>query len=379
MIVHLIRSEEYPAENFWQVVDLLKKFPGPLQFRTREQPIVLNDSEIHSEKFDSEKFEKQKNPPVMFSMVSRCSAAPPPDKITWMTWDSIFSICEDYRLDYDLGDDEFVVLLTELSNEFNWFSAANPSGSRDLFVHTKFWDYFTGSDQRYPVAYLAATGILKRLLFDDYADLQGHWHEVPRGCMLDFCRQKKEISFKMRTGDVCPDCLKLIQQRNLNHDLVAQIFEIMEGIRAQMIFKERFIINRNPPELKIVGRTRKLIFPELGDLQISLNPLERTVYLFFLAHPEGIELSCARDYRNEFESIYLYLTNSDNREIIKSRIDDLVNHPLSNSLSEKISRIKRRFIEALGEPMAQYFIISGDNATPKKILIDRSKVIYADK
>lgn len=378
MVVHLIRSAEYSAENFWQVVDLLKKFPGPLQFRTREQPISVDENEIQIEKFEKKKFEEQKDPPMVFSLIGKSSFAAAPEEIEWMSWNSIFSICKKYRTKHDVGDDEFVVLLTELSNEYNWFSAANPNGSRDLFVHTKFWDYFTGSDQRYPVAYLTSTGILKKLLFQDYSDLQKHWHEEPKGCVLDFCRQKKEISFKMRTGDVCPDCLQLIQERNLNHDVVAQIFEVMEGIRAQMIFKERFVINRNPPELCIVGRKRKLIFPDLGNLEVPLNPLEKTVYLFFLSRPEGIELNCASDFRSDFESIYAFLTNSDNLAVIRNRIDDLVN-PLSNSLSEKISRIKRRFIDALGEPMAHYFFISGENAAPKKIIIDRSKIIYTDK
>ena len=68
MVVHLIRSEEYSAENFWQVVDLLKKFPGPLQFRTREQPISVDENEIQIEKFEKKKFEEQKDPPMVFSL-----------------------------------------------------------------------------------------------------------------------------------------------------------------------------------------------------------------------------------------------------------------------------------------------------------------------
>jgi hypothetical protein len=376
MIVHLIRSDEYADEKFWQVMDLLRKFPGPLQFRTQEFPVSFSEGEIHAEDFDSKKFERKNQPVFEVNFVS--AAYEPPQKIYSLSWNDIFEKCRAYRLEHDIGDDEFVVLLTEYGNEFNWFSAANPKGTRDMFVQTSNWDFFLGSDQRYPVAYQLSTGILKQLIFRDYKDLQSCWHEQPRGCMMDFCRDKKEITFKMRTGDICHDCLDLFHKRGVNHDVVAQVFDIIDGIRTQMMYKDRFVVRRNPPQMHIVGRNKKMIFPEMGDLQLSLNPLEKTVYLFFLNHPEGVELNFVQDYRAELETIYSGLSNSDNRALIQSRIDDLVNHPLSNSLSEKISRIKRKLIELLGESIASYFIISGENASPKKILLERSKIVYSD-
>jgi hypothetical protein len=42
-------------------------------------------------------------------------------------------------------------------------------------------------------------------------------------------------------------------------------------------------------------------------------------------------------------------------------VNDLIDS-LSNSISEKISRIRRKFSEALGEEMAADFIITGANA-----------------
>jgi hypothetical protein len=59
---------------------------------------------------------------------------------------------------------------------------------------------------------------------------------------------------------------------------------------------------------------------------------------------------------------------------MKSRIDDLVN-VLSDSASQKISRIKRVFEEAIGNNLAKNYYIKGDVGQLKKIELDRSLVI----
>ena len=83
-------------------------------------------------------------------------------------------------------------------------------------------------------------------------------------------------------------------------------------------------------------------------------------------YPDGIRLNALFEYKDELLSIYSSLSNSDNNEIMKKRIDDLID-PLSNSTSEKISRIKKKFHEALGEEIGKIFCITGDNAEPKYI------------
>ena len=335
----------------------MRKYPGILQFKTREEPLLMHDEDVYEENVASESFDMQK------------MAGPGVDttrRVEVVSWDTIFSRCSEYRRKYDIGTNEFVVLLTDYSNDKNWFAAGDPRGERNLFVQTRYWDYYSGSDLRYPVAYHTVTGILKKLMFRDYNDLNAHWHETPIGCMLDFCRNKKEISLKLRTADICPDCLKLINDRSVDHKVVQQVFEVLDGIRAQMVYKERFVINRQPPQLIFEGRNRKLIFPELGDLEVRLTPLEKTVYLFFFSHPEGVALNSIFEYKDEFMDIYSSLSNADSREVMEQRVNDLID-PLSNSISEKISRIRRKFSEVLGEEMAADFIITGANAETRYI------------
>ncbi|MFN5460451.1 MAG: hypothetical protein ACK5AY_11135 [Bacteroidota bacterium] len=369
MQAYLIRSSEYPVEKFWDVVNLLNSFPGPIQFRTVEDPVFVKDEDIKTVPFKKDDFETQV---ACESFVFSASLI---EEIQYLSWERIFEKCSWFRLKYRLQEDDFCIFLTELSNDKNWFAAADPSSEKNLFVQTLFWDYFTGSDQRYPVAYHVVTVLLKILIFKDYSDLNQNWHKIPVGCMMDFCQDKKQVSLKLRTADICETCQNLITSRKIDQLLVQQVFNVMEGIRSQMSFKSRFVFNPLPPELHIHGQQKKFRFPDLGNLELHLNPLEKTVYLFFLEKTEGIELSRAQDYKQDFINIYNRLSNSGDKDTIERRIEDLVS-PLSNSLSEKISRIRRKFVDALGMKISENYIISGENAGRKKIKLDRSRVIY---
>lgn len=379
MNIHLVRSSEYPAENFWQVVDLLGKYPGVLRFKHREDPLVIDDAFISRELVEKDNFLRQEEPPHgWFKYNLSYSNLYPPESRSVVKWNDLFRYCREYRRKYDIGDDEFVVLLTGLSNEQNWFAAGDPEGRRDIFVHTAYWDYFTGSDHRYPVAYHVVTVVLKRMLFRDFDDLNSHWHHKPVGCMMDFCRNKAHIALKLRTGDICPSCLKLLESRGVDHGLISQVFSVMEGIRAQMIWKDRFPFHHRSPELRITGWNKKFIFPELGDLEIRLTPLEKALYLLFVAHPDGFPLNAVHDHRQELGKIYDRLSNADSREMINSRVMELAN-PLSNSASEKISRIRRKFNETLGEQMAADFLIQGGSGEVRYIPAARaSGIIESD-
>ncbi len=366
--INVVRSSEYDLEKFNDVMDLLRRFPGPMQFSSTDSIISMDDVFISKEKFQRKKFETQNE------FISYCRIADL-QSVKVLSWHDIFRKCKEFRIQNDVGNDEYVILLTEYSNENNWFAAGNPDGSNDIFVQTDNWDYFLGSDQRFPVTYQIVTGVLKRILFTDYDDLQSHWHETPRGCMLDFCKNKMQIALKLRTGDICQDCLKLLSERNIDTGIISQVFAVMDSISSQMKYKERFVITQCPPEMHITGRNKKITFPELGDLEIRLTPLEKTVYLFFLNHSEGVELTSVQDYRGEILDIYSGISNADDVETIQLRIDDLVN-PLSNSLSEKMARIKRKFGDALGVEMAKQFVISGENAGKRIVSLEREKIIF---
>jgi hypothetical protein len=363
--VWLLKSEEYALEKYWQVLNLLQGFPGPLRFYSTEDPVNYTDGEIDLLDYEEDIFKRQKEVNFL-SEVNACYHSEP--KIPIVSWSTLFNKAENFRKRRDLGNTEFVIVLTDLSNEYNWFIGGDPSGKKNMFVHTAFWEYFSGSDQRYPVAYHIVSGILKNLTFQNYNELQQHLHKQPKGCFADFCIDKQEVHLKLRTADICKDCLALMEARKVPKSVIVQTLQVFEGIRTQMLFKSRWPVTPELPKMHIIGRSKQIVFPELGNLEVGLTPLEKTIYLFYLNHPEGIKINELHDYNAELLSIYSALYTGSDLASVGSNIANLCS-PLSNSASEKISKIKSKFNNALGKEMTENYCIIGENAEKKRIKI----------
>ena len=360
MNAHFFRTIGYPEEQYNDVSDLINSFSGIMRYIFHAEVAdagkgILSEQDPMLQKKPDEDFFCAHN---SFEEIFK--------KEESLSWEQIFTCTKDLREKYDIGDDEYVFLLTEKNNIPNWFSALNPTGKKDVFIQTSYWDFFAGSDQRYPVVYQIVTQILKLNIFQNINELNNNWHYSPKGCIMDICQEKKDIQLKLRTGDVCDACVQLISEKKVNTLLVEHVFHVIDTIRTQMSFKQRYLVNRKIPHLHVRGYNKKLIFPSLGNLEIRLNPLEKCLYVFFLKHPEGVALNYLQDYRTELYSLYENLSTSGEIEQIKSSINDLIN-PLSNSVSEKISRIKKKFKDGLGENMSLPYLISGNSGEKRFI------------
>ena len=149
----------------------------------------------------------------------------------------------------------------------------------------------------------------------------------------------------------------------------------METIRAQILYRERFDFTKEVSRLQISGPKEKIHLIDFGNAELKLTPLEKTVYFFFLKHPEGVVFTSVQDHYEEIRDIYERLSPSKTREEIEQSARALCD-PLGSSLSEKISKIRSKIIQLVGHKMAESYVISGENSGAKKIGLDRSLVIW---
>lgn len=133
----------------------------------------------------------------------------------------------------------------------------------------------------------------------------------------------------------------------------------------------------NLSRLKIDDEYR-IFLVDYNNMEIHLTPLQKTVYLFFLNHPEGIMFHDMPNYRDELLSIYLKLSSREDFSNLKSSIDDLVN-PNSNSLSEKCSKIRNAFLINIDDNLALHYYISGERGKKKRILLERTLIEVANQ
>ena len=92
------------------------------------------------------------------------------------------------------------------------------------------------------------------------------------------------------------------------------------------------------------------------DRQIYLNPMERTIYLFFLNHPEGIQTKSLPILWQELYKLYAHESVFDDKKLMLNIIESLCGKS-KKVFYTNISRIKRKFINALGVRKAQSHII----------------------
>lgn len=126
----------------------------------------------------------------------------------------------------------------------------------------------------------------------------------------------------------------------------------------------------------IITPDYKIILADYGNLEIKLNPLHKSLYLLFLSHPEGIYFSKMENYKEELINWYYKLSNRKISDKFEKSIADICN-PMENSLYEKLSRIKKEFVNQMDDRVAKmYYISSFDVSTPKKIALPKEFIIW---
>jgi len=373
MKVHLIRSEGFKMEDYNHVFNILNQYSGGITFVPSE-PIVLPDTDIEITYEDEDAYGRQaaysREPLGMFGDRS----FPVTEKV--YTWDQLFNICNQYRKDKNIPDNEQVFLLTDKKNELNWFGAADERTLNNFFVDCSDWHYyFKDFDIRFPISYCIAGWLMRKVIFASAKEMEEAVHDKESiGCLMDLCEEKKEIVLKMRTADICDDCLSYSEKNDSNRAHMNQLIQIMDGVRSNLMFRDRSKYLRKNSRLEFRYAMHKMYLTDLGDLQVNLNPKERSVYLVYLNHPEGISRADLIDFRSELRQYYAFFSNKwDNNQIDEAI--DLLTDALEQNFMQVLSRIRKKFRDTVGgEQSKTYSIESYDGKY--KILLDRELVSF---
>ena len=373
MNIHLLRSDDCSLELYRDVLHLLQQVKGPMVFIESEAEEFDSEGELHVWE-TPEDFSQKTIPEMSMNREHSFTNYAFPREEKRYSWKKLFSLCENYRKKQNINKEDHIVLLTSHANEHNWFGSMHETDN-NYFIQTSHWGFYFGSDidRRFPVAYETVAWILRRHMFASIPELKNGMHHEPIGCLMDFCEDKTDIIFKMRTGDVCKKCLDQINNMDLSRSFVSQVFQVIENIRKYMTWKERAFFLKQPTKLTIQGRTKRFFLEDAGALEIRLNPMEKSLYLLFLNHPEGIFISHLPDYQEELITYYDLLNNQDSTEEMKQTIERTLN-PLEGHISTNLSRIRRKFRDALGDEVAELYAISGNRGEKFSIKLDREFV-----
>jgi hypothetical protein len=366
MTIHLIKSAELSTEVFTAVYDLLTAVDGTISIKCDPESVIDFEQEEIFRRFyeDEVAFSKMTEPPS-YGLISSDSRISFPAYVKTASWSTFFSKCETYRTNNSIPENEMVLMLTEVGNKYNWFATLDKSNPNNGFVHTADWDMFLSCPKQFPIAYEVIALLLHRFSFDAQKPITEQAHARAIGCVSDLCMEKKDIILKMRTADICGDCMTNLKERMPMQDIIHAL-GIMDSLRLKMLYAQNFKQHVELSEVYIDQRNNKIYLPGFSNIEIKLRPLEKTIYFLFMRHPNGLFLSDLPNHRDELTDIYEQISHTGTRVEMRERINDLVN-VLSNSASEKISRIKRTFEEAIGPDLAKHYYIQGGNGERKRV------------
>lgn len=368
MKVYIVKSPEMSAEVFTKTVELLNAIPGAISFYFDKDSVInIELDEVKAETIADESGFVQKN---MLNVQYNRLLSPHQRHTT--SWQSLFSKCQSYRLQHNIANNDFVILLTDIANERNWFASLDENMPFNGFIHTDEWPHYIDCPAEFPIAYEVVALMLQKFMFNDIEDLRSTVHNIPVGCVNDMCVQKKEVILKLRTADICRNCMSKIKDILPAH-LIYHALQIMESLRLKMLYAQNFR-QESPVSTLHINQQNKIFLPDFGNIEIRLRPLEKALYFLYLNHPDGIYLSSLSEHRKELYDIYSKMSSMGMLHEIRARIDDMTN-ALSNSASEKLSRIKRVFEEAIGHELAKNYYICGNVGASKSISLSREKII----
>ena len=159
-------------------------------------------------------------------------------KIT--NWETLFDKCNNYRKESNLNKEDFVILLSEINNTKNWFSCLDEKFPYNGFIHTKDWDYYINCKSVFPIAYEVIALIIQKHIYNNFHEIEKFSHETPIGCINDMCVEKREIILKLRTADICPECMNILKE-NLPFTIIQHALRLLESLRKRMLFSQNFM------------------------------------------------------------------------------------------------------------------------------------------
>jgi len=156
----------------------------------------------------------------VFNLSENMPELPAPDLDDCYSWDLLGSVLKREKKQLKA---QYLFGVLDEPIEFNWFSRTLHD-ENICFITTKDWEYLSPLPLDAYIAYEIVENFAEMFVGDVEA------HDETRGCMFDMVAIKPHISFKMRTADICSECLDMLNQQ-LEAEQVEALIAMLEDVR----------------------------------------------------------------------------------------------------------------------------------------------------
>lgn len=195
-----------------------------------------------------------------------------------LKFEDYFRYCQFIRDVTDkIKDEEFVVLLTTLTNDSDYFSKSDDN--KNILVDMSVIERIAPNNLNYAVAHQILATLLHYHIKQNTLQLPNYHsvHEPSIGCLMDYCDNLEDVKIKINAGYICPDCVQKSIDNGVKYQELANIFDVLQSIRSKVMLEE-FYTNLNfTPNIKVLDSE---VYIE--DEKVKLTDMTLLLYLLML-------------------------------------------------------------------------------------------------
>ena len=142
-------------------------------------------------------------------------------------------------------------------------------------------------------------------------------------------------------------------------NLAVQLGNLVQAMVEEGIIGPLTLNSFRADNFKVCRRTLTVRFPWGG--RIRLNPLDMTLYVFFLRHPSGVRNEDLWQYYSCLLELYRHYAVTNDSDWTEAVIDKLCDTQSNSNFQSELSRIRGRIAKELGPLAASRFAINRNN------------------
>ncbi|WP_154859174.1 hypothetical protein [Cyclobacterium xiamenense] len=275
----------------------------------------------------------------------------------YWTWKDLFAVGRDCKGDAQVGNEERCYLfLVGGSNENNWFASFDSDDPSVAFVQCSGWEQFDLPDPTYAVAYHVLAMVTAMRYFSSKSPSE-RYHFPSIGCMFDFTIDKSEVLFKLKSADICQNC---VQEIAITAGDKAGAMAYLMATKASMEAIKQELFPADWGEIFGVLAYDLCINEELdfrlcfGQVKLLLpisNGYEKVFYLMLLKYREGLSYQQLMEDAKlqEFIEIYFkfFASTGSLDELRKRLLDERSTGKLRSRLMTLKSRMAKKMTQVL--------------------------------
>lgn len=196
------------------------------------------------------------------------------------------------------------------------------------------------------------------------------------------CKLREEPVILQAEMDECWGCCPTKEEEDEDcTEMLRQLQETVQRLRLKgvpMGIIHSLIDQQEKLSRMVITENYRIFLPDYGNMEIEMSALPKTLYFFFLLHPEGIILKHLPDHYEAICRIYRQLKPNIKEEKLRTSITRLTN-PFSNRIHEVLSLIHYAFASKFDERLATHYTVNGEKGQWYKISLDPELIHWEEE